>query len=354
MELTGEGMNLEAVRTFVAVAEEGQFRHAAARLGISQQAASKRVAALEAVLGVALFARVPTGAELTVDGRAFLPHARAVLAAVRRAVESVRHQGRPLRVDVLRNLLASTEVLRDFHRAHPDVPLEVVTLDGAESAVRALLDGEVDAAFVYLRRPAAEWDGRLASALVCLEELEVVVGERHPLAGARPLALADLAPYVVWMPGLPESREWGAFYRELARDFALAVDTSGPDFGVDALLDGVDGSGGDDGFGGFGGSGGSDGAGARLTFVGDRTRVVWRNHQRLHRIPLAPPAPVYPWSLVWHTGNPHPELPRLIRYAREAGRAQVRELAAGVGVGRGPWLPTAADVPQALGRPRRP
>lgn len=351
MELTGEGMNLEAVRTFVAVAEEGQFRHAAARLGVSQQAVSKRVAALEATLGVALFARVPTGAELTADGRAFLPHARAVLAAVRRAVESVRHEGRPLRVDVLRNLLASTEVLRDFHRAHPDAPLEVVTLDGAESAVRALLDGEVDAAFAYLRRPAAEWDGRLASALVCLEELEVVVGERHPLAGARPLALADLAPHAVWMPGLPESREWGAFYRELARDFALAVDTSGPDFGVDALLDGV---GGADGSGAVDGAGAVDGSGARLTFVGDRTRVVWRNHQRLLRIPLAPPAPVYPWSLVWHTGNPHPELPRLVRYAREAGRAQLRELAAGAAVGRGLWLPTAADVPQALGRPRRP
>lgn len=35
-------MNIEAVRAFVAVAEDGQFQHAAARLGVSQQAVSKR------------------------------------------------------------------------------------------------------------------------------------------------------------------------------------------------------------------------------------------------------------------------------------------------------------------------
>ena len=48
-------MNIEAVRAFLAVAEEGQFQHAAA-----------------------LFRRRPSGAALTQDGRTFLPHAGAV------------------------------------------------------------------------------------------------------------------------------------------------------------------------------------------------------------------------------------------------------------------------------------
>ena len=47
-------MNIEAVRAFVAVAEEGQFQLAADRLDVSQQAVSKRIAALEAELGIAL------------------------------------------------------------------------------------------------------------------------------------------------------------------------------------------------------------------------------------------------------------------------------------------------------------
>ena len=48
------------MRTFVAVADAGQFSEAAERLvGITQQAVSKRVAALEKSLGVRLFARPP-------------------------------------------------------------------------------------------------------------------------------------------------------------------------------------------------------------------------------------------------------------------------------------------------------
>ena len=94
-------MNIEAVRAFVAVAEEGQFQLAADRLDVSQQAVSKRIAALEAELGTALFKRTPSGAALTQDGRD-LPAARgAILAAVSAAFASVQPGTRPLRVDVL-------------------------------------------------------------------------------------------------------------------------------------------------------------------------------------------------------------------------------------------------------------
>ena len=76
-------MDLEAVRTFVAVSDAGQFSEAAAELSITQQAVSKRIAALEKDLGVWLFTRTARGAELTVDGQAFLPHARELRIAVR-------------------------------------------------------------------------------------------------------------------------------------------------------------------------------------------------------------------------------------------------------------------------------
>jgi hypothetical protein len=52
-------VNLDAVRTFVAVADAGQFQEAAADLSITQQAVSKRVAALERDLGARLFTRTP-------------------------------------------------------------------------------------------------------------------------------------------------------------------------------------------------------------------------------------------------------------------------------------------------------
>ncbi|MEN3267381.1 LysR family transcriptional regulator, partial [Pseudonocardia sp.] len=40
-------MDLDAVRTFVAAADAGQFQEAAAPLAITQQAVSTRIAALE-------------------------------------------------------------------------------------------------------------------------------------------------------------------------------------------------------------------------------------------------------------------------------------------------------------------
>ena len=62
-------MDLHAVRTFVVAARAGQFQEAAVELGVTQQAVSKRVAALERTLGVRLFTRTGRGVELTIDGR---------------------------------------------------------------------------------------------------------------------------------------------------------------------------------------------------------------------------------------------------------------------------------------------
>src|ERR1700733_7485401 len=129
-------MNLEAVRAFVSIAEEGQFQLAAADLAISQQAVSKRLAALESDLGVRLFTRTAGGTELTLDGQAFLPHARELLRVERRAVDSVRPGRRALRVDVVSYRTAPSGVLRDFHRIHPEIELDLVTIaDSAQAAI---------------------------------------------------------------------------------------------------------------------------------------------------------------------------------------------------------------------------
>ena len=122
--LESVGVDLNAVRTFVAAADAGQFQQAAAELSISQQAVSKRIAALERDLGVQLFTRTPRGARLTIDGQAFLPHARDLLGAAERAAASVRPGRRALRVDVIGRGLAPAALLRDFHRAHPDIALD--------------------------------------------------------------------------------------------------------------------------------------------------------------------------------------------------------------------------------------
>src|ERR1700730_3257142 len=122
-------MDLDTVRTFVAAADAGQFQEAAAELAVTQQAVYKRIAALEGVLGGRLFTRTARGAELTIDGQAFLPHARELLRVAERAVASVRPGRRALRVDVVNRRIAPAGLLQDFYRMHPEIELDVVTLD---------------------------------------------------------------------------------------------------------------------------------------------------------------------------------------------------------------------------------
>ncbi|WP_460072775.1 LysR family transcriptional regulator [Streptomyces sp. YKOK-I1] len=286
-------MDLEAVRTFVAVAEAGQFQKAAADLSITQQAVSKRIAALERGLGVRLFTRAPRGAELTIDGQAFLPHARELLRVTERAVASVRPGRRPLRVDVIASRGAAAGLMRDFHRVHPEIELDVVMLFEIETAVAAIRSGTIDASFRAVAVPGRPLPEDIACLRVLDEPLQLLTGPAHALASAPSVTLAQLVGHRIWMPGIVPGTEWGAFYDDLVAEFGLTIEATGPNFGSDALLDTI-----------------AD-TPALATFMGEHTRLIWPAGHGLRRIPVTDPTPVYPHSLLWHRDNPHPALATL-------------------------------------------
>ncbi|RKT08695.1 DNA-binding transcriptional LysR family regulator [Streptomyces sp. 1114.5] len=286
-------MDLEAVRTFAAVVDAGQFQKAATDLSLTQQAVSKRIAALERDLGVRLFTRAPRGAELTIDGRAFLPHARELLRAAERALASVRPGSRPLRVDVIASRGAAAGLMRDFHRANPGVDLDVLMLVEIETALAAIRSGAIDASFRAVGAPGRPLPEDIASVRVLDEPLQLLTGPAHVLAGARRVSLAELVGHRIWMPGIVPGTEWGAYYDDLVAEFGLTIEATGPNFGSDALLDTI-----------------AD-TPALATFMGEHTRLIWPADHGLRRIPITDPTPVYPHSLLWHRDNPHPALPAL-------------------------------------------
>ncbi|MFD5712259.1 LysR family transcriptional regulator [Streptomyces pharetrae] len=283
-------MDLDTVRTFVAAAEAGQFQEAAAELAVTQQAVSKRIAALERNLGVRLFTRTPRGAQLTIDGQAFLPHARELLRVAERAVASVRTGRRPLRVDVIASRGAASGLMRGFHRAHPEIELDVVWLFGIERAVDALRSGEIDASFRAVAAPGRPLPEDIDSVRVLDEALQLLTGPGHALASARSVTVSELAGHRIWMPGIVPGTEWAAYYAALVAEFGLTIEATGPNFGSDALLDTI-----------------AD-TPALATFMGGQTRLVWPAGHGLRRIPVTDPTPVYPHSLLWHRDNPHPAL----------------------------------------------
>lgn len=179
-------MELRHIRYFLAVAEEGNFTRAAARLGIAQPPLSLQIKDLEAEVDALLFHRVPHGAELTEAGRAF----RAVVRAIpERATEAVRSARRAARGEIGQLALGFTgsaalnpvvpASIRAFRRTFPEVGLRLTEANSV-ALVEGLLEGSLDIAIV---RPT----GSDPEAL----KLHVLVDE--PLVVALPLAHAEAA-----------------------------------------------------------------------------------------------------------------------------------------------------------------
>ncbi|RZQ59596.1 LysR family transcriptional regulator [Amycolatopsis suaedae] len=303
-------LDLGAVRAFVAVADDRHFGEAAVRLGMSQQAVSKRVAKLEADLGTAVLHRTPGGTVLTAAGETFLPHARAMLGLADQAVAAVRGRQHALRVDVMATRVGPVDLIRAFHSS-TGVDVEVVTSFGLRAARTTLVDRQVDAAFA---RVIGELDDRIEHTPAYTDALHLLVSRRHRLAGRRRVRAAELAGLVSWMPGNLPGTEWADFYDELSAEFGVRIDVSGPNFGFDRLLDRL--------------SGTTD----LVSFAGEKTRVPW--HPDIARIPVVDPAPAYAYSLLWNRGNHHPGLAALVGYVRDGFEPCGPEI----------WLP-ASDRP---------
>lgn len=187
-------MDLRQLRTFVAVAEEGQISRAAERLGMQQPPLSQQIKAMEAALGTRLFHRRPRGVVLTEAGQVLLDHARALLAGMEAAVLHSRRAGRGDEGRLSLGVAPTApfhpfvpRVIRAFREAWPHV---AVTMEESLSrpALEGLRDGRLDAAFLRAR---VVQDGITTYPL--LEEPMVLALPRgHRLAGRGTLPLAAL------------------------------------------------------------------------------------------------------------------------------------------------------------------
>ena len=81
-------MNIDLARTFLEIAETGNFNKAADRLDVTQSTVSMRIKALEDELGRPLFKRGKAGTELTLAGQQF----RRYAATLVRVWEQARHE----------------------------------------------------------------------------------------------------------------------------------------------------------------------------------------------------------------------------------------------------------------------
>jgi DNA-binding transcriptional LysR family regulator len=295
-------LDLGQVRAFVAVVDEGHFGRAAVALSISQQALSKRIARLEAELGVRLLtrgtggiARGAGGIALTEAGQRFLDPARRVLAAGELATAAARQDERPLRLDVWGHLFLPMRTVRQALKLIPGLPAETGQARDLPAAVSALLRNEIDAGFGRIS-PEHLAGGELAHRLVRLEPVDAVLGAGHELAGRDTLRPADLGDGTLVFPAAGERLD---FLTRFADFFGIASRSYGPNLGLRHLLDRVR-------------------ADPRAFTLLPADVAAATAGVRV--IPLADPVPLYAWSLVWPRDEHHPRLPALLDAFGEAGR----------------------------------
>ncbi|MFJ2619846.1 LysR family transcriptional regulator [Glutamicibacter sp. NPDC087344] len=146
-------VSLPQLEAVIAIVDHGSFTAAAEVLGISQSSLSRRIHALEQSLALPVFEPVGREMALTDIGRSIVPSARRALREVA-AIGTVAFNKRSLitgslRIAGLPSLVAGVmpAYLGEFHRQHPGIRLEIISVEDHEELVESLRLNRVDLAF---------------------------------------------------------------------------------------------------------------------------------------------------------------------------------------------------------------
>lgn len=187
-------MDIEQLRSFLAVADELHFGRAAERLHVAQPPLSRTIKRLERELGTRLFDRNTRSVRLTSSGQALMDPAKEVLDALRRAETAVRSADHG-EVGTVRIAFAGVSTHRLVARLarvvrsqRPGIQLELSSQNFAQPAMKRLLAGETDLAL-------GRWDvvpAEISAQVVMPDSLVLAVPDTHLLAGARRLSIGQL------------------------------------------------------------------------------------------------------------------------------------------------------------------
>jgi DNA-binding transcriptional LysR family regulator len=142
-------LDVEAVQAFVLAADLNSFTRAAEALDSTQSAVSLKIKRLEERLGRRLLERTPRLVRLSVEGSAFLPAARQLVAAHQSAVDAFAIEHRRLVVGISYHIVGGEmpALLKRMHASDPGLVIGL-HIDTSRSILEAFDNGELDAAIV--------------------------------------------------------------------------------------------------------------------------------------------------------------------------------------------------------------
>jgi len=194
-------MRIEQLRYFASVARNLNFTKAAEECHVAQPAISQQIKALEAELGITLFARTTHGVALTDAGRMYYREIPSLLASFDRSVSRARSiacgNAGVLTVGITNTGQATIlGSLSAFSHRYPEVEIALRRVDSLEQ-YEQLKRGDYD----VLLTAALCMSGRddVALAGVTSSRLRIALSRTHPLAGKPSACVEDLLrfPHIV-------------------------------------------------------------------------------------------------------------------------------------------------------------
>jgi DNA-binding transcriptional LysR family regulator len=195
-----QAIELRHLRYFAAVADAGNFTHAAERMFIAQPTLSQQIRRLEEIVGTPLLQRRREGLRLTPAGTVLLDASRTVLSLVDHGVNRTRQAaglGRPrLRVVVPPGLpdALAVEAASALRSAAAAADVEIAWLEAPLDAEFSLIrQRRADAAVGWLTDPREALPDPLEVMSLENFEPDVWVPSRHPAARRGTISLGELA-----------------------------------------------------------------------------------------------------------------------------------------------------------------
>ncbi|OQM73661.1 LysR family transcriptional regulator [Manganibacter manganicus] len=197
-DLLRSGLSLRHMRMIAALDDSSRVSAAAQVLNISQPAASRMIAEMEAILGVPLCERLPRGITMTPYGKALARRARSVLLEMREADREIAELKAGKGGSVFLGAVTAPAIelavpaIREIRKLYPRIEI-TMQVETSNVLARELLASRHD--FIIARIPDDLNPRLFESRVIGIEKACLIVRRGHPLLQNAPVRLQQTAAY---------------------------------------------------------------------------------------------------------------------------------------------------------------
>lgn len=199
---------LNAIITFIRVAETGSFTKAAERMNLPKARVSQRIKDLEAEIGVRLFERSTRIVRITAAGDEYLKECRVLLSNLSRVEENLKGDRQAvsgkLTIDTLSpfSRWVITPFINEFILRYPDIRLNIKSSDSLVNVIQQNVD-------LVIRGGILE-DSSLIVRPLCLIPFQLYASPwvAHSLSGKKALSVLESQNLLSWFPDDETELRW--------------------------------------------------------------------------------------------------------------------------------------------------